>query len=53
MFTIKVCFIRLITEKINKNERKAKSEIINVAQGKEEEDFWEAMGGDNHEQIKV
>ncbi|KAK6187545.1 hypothetical protein SNE40_005543 [Patella caerulea] len=36
---------RLIAEKINKNERKGKSEIISVAQKDELPDFWRAVNG--------
>ena len=34
---------RLIAEKINKNERKSKSEIIVMPQGSEEKGFWKAL----------
>jgi len=36
---------RLVAEKLNKNERKSLSEIITVAQGTEESDFWQLVGG--------
>lgn len=35
-----VRFLRLIAEKINKNERKNESEIVLFNQGKEDEEFW-------------
>ena len=34
---------RLIAEKINKNERKSKAEIIVLSQGSEEKGFWKAL----------
>ncbi|XP_059178446.1 protein flightless-1 homolog [Physella acuta] len=37
---------RLIAEKINKNERKGKSEIIQFPQGKETSDFWRTIEGE-------
>ena len=36
---------RLIADKINKYERKGKSEVILVYQGYEESDFWQLLGG--------
>ena len=36
-------YCRLIAEKINKNERKGKSEITVLAQGTEEPAFWRAL----------
>ncbi|CAH1794524.1 unnamed protein product [Owenia fusiformis] len=36
---------RLIAEKINKNERKNKSEIISCMQGQETEEFWDKTNG--------
>lgn len=35
---------RLIAEKLNKNERKSNAEILTVAQGGEEPDFWKLVG---------
>ncbi|XP_043945529.1 protein flightless-1 homolog [Protopterus annectens] len=43
---------RLFAEKINKNERKGKAEIIQLVQGQETPEFWEALGG-QPEEIKV
>lgn len=44
---------RLIAEKINKNERKAKSEIVQFLPGQEEEQFWELLKGKPSGPIKV
>lgn len=35
---------RLIAEKINKNERKNKAEILMESQGAESSEFWKALG---------
>lgn len=35
---------RLMAEKINKNERKNKSEIITEMMGSESEEFWKSLG---------
>lgn len=35
---------RLMCEKINKNERKNKAEIISEAMGNESKEFWMALG---------
>ncbi|XP_058805283.1 protein flightless-1 [Phymastichus coffea] len=37
---------RLMAEKINKNERKNKSEIITEMMGSESEEFWKSIGAD-------
>jgi hypothetical protein len=37
---------RLMSEKINKNERKNKSEIITELMGSETEEFWKYLGAD-------
>ncbi|MEE6526983.1 hypothetical protein FKM82_027974, partial [Ascaphus truei] len=36
---------RLFAEKINKNERKGKTEITVLAQDQETPEFWEVLGG--------
>lgn len=36
---------RLFSEKINKNERKGKAEIISLIQNQEPLEFWEILGG--------
>ena len=36
---------RLVADKMNKNERKNKCEIINVSMGQEDDDFWELLNG--------
>ncbi|XP_060138385.1 protein flightless-1 homolog [Zootoca vivipara] len=36
---------RLFAEKINKNERKGKAEILTVSQAQEAPEFWEVLGG--------
>ena len=38
---------RLLAEKINKEERKGFAEIIVCHQGKESDDFWEALSSDD------
>ncbi|XP_011494712.1 PREDICTED: protein flightless-1 [Ceratosolen solmsi marchali] len=38
---------RLMAEKINKNERKNKSEIITELMGSETEEFWKCLGADS------
>uniref|UniRef100_A0A3P8WVE8 Protein flightless-1 homolog n=1 Tax=Cynoglossus semilaevis TaxID=244447 RepID=A0A3P8WVE8_CYNSE len=43
---------RLFAEKINKNERKGKAEIITLRQNQEPPVFWEMLGG-QPEEIKV
>lgn len=43
---------RLFAEKINKNERKGKAEIITLRQNQEPPEFWEMLGG-QPEEIKV
>lgn len=40
---------RLFAEKINKNERKGKAEIITLIQNQEPPSFWEALGGQPEE----
>ncbi|XP_033231107.1 protein flightless-1 isoform X1 [Belonocnema kinseyi] len=40
---------RLMAEKINKNERKGKSDIITEMMGTESEDFWNCLGVDESE----
>lgn len=40
---------RLFAEKINKNERKSKAEIITLMQTQEPPTFWEVMGGQPEE----
>uniref|UniRef100_A0A8C6G3N0 Protein flightless-1 homolog n=1 Tax=Moschus moschiferus TaxID=68415 RepID=A0A8C6G3N0_MOSMO len=40
---------RLFAEKINKNERKGKAEILLLVQGQEPPEFWEALGGEPSE----
>ncbi|KAM4632628.1 protein flightless-1 homolog isoform 1-T1 [Discoglossus pictus] len=40
---------RLFAEKINKNERKGKAEITQVAQEQETPEFWEVLGGQPEE----
>jgi hypothetical protein len=37
-------FFRLMAEKINKNERKNKAEIITEMPGDESSDFWKVLG---------
>ena len=36
---------RLVADKINKNERKNKYEILNVTMGQEDDDFWSSLNG--------
>ena len=36
---------RLFAEKINKNERKGKAEIVTLMQNQELPGFWEGLGG--------
>lgn len=45
------CFasFRLFAEKINKNERKGKSDITTLIQSQEPPGFWEALGGQPEE----
>ena len=43
---------RLVAEKMNKNERKGSSEIVTVAQGGEEPEFWAVFGGQQGAEIK-
>ncbi|KAG2455495.1 FLII protein, partial [Polypterus senegalus] len=43
---------RLFAEKINKNERKGKAEIILLVHGQETPEFWEILGG-QPEEIKI
>ena len=40
---IVTCCFRLIAEKINKNERKGRAEIIVLTQNNEEKGFWDAL----------
>lgn len=40
---------RLFAEKINKNERKGKSEIITLMHNQEPPGFWETLGGQPEE----
>lgn len=40
---------RLFAEKINKNERKGKAEIVTLMQNQEPPGFWEALGGQAEE----
>lgn len=40
---------RLFAEKINKNERKGKAEIVTLMQNQEPPGFWEALGGQPEE----
>lgn len=40
---------RLFAEKINKNERKGKAEIVTLSQNQEPPGFWEVMGGQPEE----
>ncbi|XP_006901250.1 PREDICTED: protein flightless-1 homolog isoform X2 [Elephantulus edwardii] len=40
---------RLFAEKINKNERKGKAEIMLFIQGQEPPEFWEVLGGEPSE----
>lgn len=40
---------RLFAEKINKNERKGKAEIITLIQNQEPPNFWEVLGGQPEE----
>ncbi|XP_011308907.1 protein flightless-1 [Fopius arisanus] len=42
---------RLLAEKMNKNERKNKAEIIMEMMGMESEEFWEALGGEPPEEF--
>ena len=44
---------RLIAEKVNKNERKNKSDIIQVAQAQDEKGFWKLIGGEPTNTISV
>lgn len=50
---------RLMAEKINKNERKNKSEIITELMGTESDDFWKCLevedpkSLDKHEVVKI
>ncbi|XP_074648106.1 protein flightless-1 homolog isoform X2 [Tubulanus polymorphus] len=38
---------RLVAEKINKNERKSQAKIFMEFQGKESDEFWQTLGGQN------
>lgn len=51
---VKALFVyyRLIAEKINKNERKGKSEIEVLPQGSEESAFWRALNVSKVEDVK-
>ncbi|MEQ2205776.1 hypothetical protein XENOCAPTIV_013590, partial [Xenoophorus captivus] len=40
---------RLFAEKINKNERRGKAEIVTLMQNQEPPEFWEALGGQPEE----
>lgn len=40
---------RLFAEKINKNERKGKAEIVTLMQNQEPPGFWEVLGGQPEE----
>lgn len=42
-----VVFSRLMAEKINKNERKNKAEIITEMPGDESADFWKVLGNED------
>ena len=44
---------RLLAEKINKNERKNKSEIITETMGVESKDFWLCLGADGPRKVIV
>jgi hypothetical protein len=40
-------FFRLMAEKINKNERKNKAEILTELSGDESTDFWKVLGDED------
>jgi hypothetical protein len=40
-------FSRLLAEKINKNERKNKADIITQMPGDEDTEFWRALGAED------
>jgi hypothetical protein len=42
-----VLYCRLLSEKINKNERKNKAEIITEMQGDESSEFWRVLGDED------
>lgn len=44
LFHIHLIIFRLLAEKMNKNERKNKAEIIVEALNEESADFWKALG---------
>ena len=46
-----LCHDRLVADKINKNERKNKCEIINVSMGQEDDDFWALLNGQPSTQL--